>query len=884
MVDESNITNNVDGFVVLDQPIEEDMKNSYLDYAMSVIVGRALPDVRDGLKPVHRRILYGMYELGNTHNKAYKKSARIVGEVLGKFHPHGDAAVYDSLVRMAQTFSLRYPLVDGQGNFGSIDGDSAAAMRYTEVRMKLLSEEMLKDIEKETINFVPNFDTTLKEPTVLPSKFPNLLVNGSSGIAVGMATNIPPHNINEIIDAIIALIDGEDEPSIISKVSGPDFPTGAIIVGRSGIIQAYKTGRGKIKIRARCQISDDEKQIIVTEIPYQVNKTNIIERIVSSVKDGRIEGIRGVNDHSDKDGIRVVVDLKKGANPEIVLNQLYKHTPLQTVFGIINLVLVNNQPKLLSLYSTLNEFVEFRKEVVRRRIEYELRQSEARSHILEGLKIAIENIDEVIPLLKASKDPKEALQLLMSKYSLSEKQAKAILEMKLSRLVSLEHKKLVDEYNFLVEKIKELKDILADVNKILEIIKNELSEIRSRYGDVRRTEIIDAEDEFEIEELIPNKEAVITISVRGYIKRVDLENYKSQRRGGKGVIGTETKEDDVVDDVLITRAHNYLLFFTNKGRIHWLKTYRIPEASRYSSGKAIVNLLNLEDKEEKITSWIAISEFNENEYLSMVTRKGIIKRTSLINFSRPRKGGIIAINLKENDELESVLKTNGKETIIIATKNGLAIRFNEENARELGRTGMGVIGIRLKTGDEVVSAARCDKPTLLTITENGFGKRTLISEYRVQGRGGHGIINIKTKGRNGLVVRAKSVDENEQLIIVSSKGQTIRIPTTNISIVGRNTMGVRLIRLKDDEKVANFAVIKSKFIEGDDNINNNDKDNTSTTIDNSTDNNNDKDNNDNANDNIQKPTSTILIDNNTTETDNNNIANNDNTNNTTNGK
>lgn len=798
---------------IIDEPIEKDMKNSYMDYAMSVIVGRALPDVRDGLKPVHRRILFGMHELNNVHNKPYKKSARVVGEVLGKFHPHGDSAIYDSLVRMAQDFSLRYLLVEGQGNFGSIDGDNPAHMRYTEVRMKLLAEEMLTDLEKNTVEFVPNFDGSLKEPLVLPSKIPNLLINGSSGIAVGMATSIPPHNVSEVVDALIALIEGEEKSTVVAKVKGPDFPTGGIIVGKSGIYQAYGTGRGKIKVRARCEIEEDEHSIVITEIPYQVTKSSIIEKIVEAVKDKRIEGIRGVHDHSDKDGIRVVVELKRGENPEIVLNQLYKHTPLESTFGIINLVLVNNEPKLLDLHSLLNEFLEFRKQIVTKRCEFELKEAEARAHILEGLKKALENIDEVVSLLKKSKDPKEALSSLTNIYSLTEIQAKAILDMKLSKLISLEQQKLIEEYNKLLKKIIELKEVLGDINKVLAIIKEELEEVRARYGDNRKTEIIEGEEEIEVEELIPNEEVVLMITNRGYIKRVDLDEYKSQRRGGKGVIGIGTKEEDAIDDVIVARNHNYLLFFTNKGRVHWLKTYRIPEAGRYSSGKAIVNLLNLEDKEEKITSWIAVKEFNENEYLSMVTKKGIVKRTSLMNFSRPRKGGIIAINLKEEDELESVLKSDGKQSLLIATKNGLAIRFKEEDAREIGRTGMGVIGIRLRADDQVIGAAVCNKPTILTVTENGFGKRTPIDDYRVQGRGGHGVINIKTEGRNGKVVKARAVDDNDQIIVVSSKGQAIRIPVSNISVVGRNTMGVTIIRLKENEKVGSFAVIKAEFLQ-----------------------------------------------------------------------
>nr|AIF06774.1 DNA gyrase subunit A (gyrA) [uncultured marine group II/III euryarchaeote KM3_195_B08] len=794
---------------IIDEPIENDMKNSYLDYAMSVIVGRALPDVRDGLKPVHRRILYTMHLTSNLHNKPYKKCARIVGDCLGRFHPHGDTAIYDSLVRMAQDFSLRYMLVDGQGNFGSIDGDSQAAMRYTECRMKLISEEMLTDIQKETVSFVPNFDASLKEPTVLPSKIPNLLMNGSSGIAVGMATNIPPYNLGELIDALICLIDGEDKDTILSKIKGPDFPTGGLIVGRSGIHLAHTTGRGKLKVRGRCEIDREKNEIIITEIPYQVTKTLIIEKIVHGVKEKKIEGIRGVHDHSDKDGIRLVVELKRGENPEIALNQLYKYTPLQTTFGVINLVLVNNQPKLLDLHSILNEFLKFRKEIVTKRCEFELRQAEARAHILEGLKTALENVDSIVELLKKSKDTKDAQEQLMITYSLSDKQSKAILDMKLSKLISLEQQKLVDEYNGLVDEIKGLKEILADMNKVLSIIKEELTEIRARYGDNRRTDIIEAEDDIELEELIPNDRVVVTITNKGYIKRLEVDEYRKQRRGGKGVIGTGTKEEDFVRDVIVTKNHNYMLFFTDKGRVFWLKTYRIPEAGRYSTGRTLVNLLNIKD--EKVTSWISVDSFDPNAYFVMATRNGIIKRISLEAFSRPRKGGIIAITLKEGDGLVDVLKSNGSQEVILATKFGQAIRFKETDARELGRTGQGVIGIRLKNKDDgVVGMAISREPTLITITENGYGKRTAIQEYRVQSRGGSGVINIKTEGRNGSVVGVRAVKDGYDAILITSKGQVIRIPVSGVSVIGRNTQGVRLMRLAEKEKVVSFAIVRSE--------------------------------------------------------------------------
>ncbi len=797
---------------IIDQTIESDMKQSYLDYAMSVIVGRAIPDIRDGLKPVHRRILFGMHELSNTHDKPYNKSARIVGEILGKFHPHGDMAVYDSLIRMAQDFSLRYPLVEGQGNVGNIDGDSAAAMRYTEVRMNPLAKEMLVDIDNETVDFIPNFDGTLKEPTVLPSKIPNLLINGSSGIAVGMATCIPPHNLNEIIDALISLIDGEDKLTVLSKVQGPDFPTNGIIVGKAGIQQYFATGKGRLRVRAKCDIDHKKNHIIITEIPYQVPKTGIIEKIADAVKEGRIEGIRGIHDYSNRDGINVVIELKRGEDPEIVLNQLYKHSPLESTFSVSNLVLVKNEPKTLDLYSMLTNFLEFRKEIVTKRCIFELKQAEARAHILEGLKKALENIDAVVDLLRKAKDTSEAQSSLMNLYALSELQAKAILDMKLSRLISLEQKKLVEEYTALLNTIAGLKSILADIKKILEIIKNELLEIKRKYGDERRTEIIEGgEEDIAIEELIADEDVILMITNRGYIKRVDLGEYRTQGRGGKGVIGIETKEEDAINDIAIVKTKDTILFFTNTGQVHWLKAYMIPEGGRYSGGRAIVNLLELEN--EKVTSWIAVREFKENEFLSMVTKNGIIKRTSIANFSRPRKGGIIAINLREGDELKSVLKTDGKQTLLIATKNGSAIRFNEEDAREIGRTGMGVIGIRMDQKDEVVGATVCDKVTALTITENGYGKRTLFDEYRIQGRGGSGVINIKTEGRNGNVVDTKSVEDGDEIMVVSSKGQTIRVPVSAISTVGRNTMGVRIIKLKENEKVASIAVIKSEFLD-----------------------------------------------------------------------
>ncbi len=794
---------------IVPRTIESDMKESYLDYSMSVIVGRALPDVRDGLKPVHRRILFAMHELGNTHSKPYKKSARVVGDCLGKYHPHGDTAIYDSLVRMAQPFSLRYMLVDGHGNMGSIDGDSAAAMRYTEVRMSKLSEDLLADIEKETVDFTPNFDGTMNEPSILPSKVPNLLVNGSSGIAVGMATNIPPHNLTEIIDGTIAVIDGADEETLMGIVKGPDFPTGGLIVGKAGILSAYTTGRGIIKVRGKTEIEHKKNRIIITEIPYQVTKTAVIESIVEAVKAKRIEGISGIHDHSDKKGLTVTIDLKKNANPDVVLNQLYARTSLETTFGIINLALVGKEPKLLGIHAMITEFVEFRKEVIKRRSEFELKQAEDRAHILEGLKKALDNIDEVVSFLKKSKDVTAARAGLMQNYSLSEKQSNAILDMKLQRLIALEREKINKEYEELQKKIAWLKEVLADISKVLAIIKDELNEIKRKYGDERRTEIIEVADEMTPEALIPNTKVVVVVSNRGYIKRVPLSEYRIQHRGGKGIVGAGTKEEDFVKDVIVTRNHNYMLFFTDKGRVHWMKTFAIPQAGRYAAGRSLISLLELKD--EKITSWISVvGEFKESEFLMMITKKGIAKRTCLANFKRPRKGGIIAITLKPGDDLIDVIKTEGNDDVVIATKNGQAIRFIETDARETGRTSQGVIGIRLKGDDVVVGAAVCRKPTILTITENGYGKRTHLDEYRKQSRGGSGVINIKTEGRNGKVIGIAAADDDDELILMSSRGQSIRAPVTGISVIGRNTQGVRIMRLDEKEKASSFTVVKSE--------------------------------------------------------------------------
>jgi DNA gyrase subunit A len=791
---------------IIPRTIEKDMKESYLDYAMSVIVGRAIPDARDGLKPVHRRILFSMHEMGNVFSKPHKKSARIVGDCLGRYHPHGDMAIYDALVRMAQNFSLRYMLVHGQGNMGSVDGDSPASMRYTEVRLAKISEELLSDIGKETVDWADNFDGTMKEPLVLPSKIPNLLINGSSGIAVGMATNIPPHNLREVIDGTIAAIDGADEDTLIGMIQGPDFPTGGIIVGKGGILSAYKTGRGIVKVRGRVEKDDKKHALIIREIPYQLTKSALIEAMVKAVKLKRVEGISGVHDRSDKDGMEVVIDIKKGHDLDVVENQLYVHTPLQSTFGIINLVLVGNQPKVLGIYPLINEFIEFRKEVVTRRSKFELNQAEERAHILEGLRIALENIEPVVEFLRKSKDIAEARAGLMEKYSLSEKQANAILEMRLSKLIALEREKIENEYQELVKKIAWLKEILADINKILGIIKEELTEIKEKYGDERRTDIVEGDDEIDLESMIPNDDVVVVVTNRGYIKRVGLDEYRAQHRGGKGVIGSGTKEEDFVQDVIVTKNHNYLMLFTDKGRVFWMKVYRTPETSRYGTGKTLVSLLDLKD--EKVTSWISVDRFDTGEFLMMFTRKGIVKRTALENFKNVRRGGIIALTLKEGDGLVEVRKTDGKQEVIIATKKGQAIRFKESDAREIGRTGQGVIGIRLKSKDDaVIGSAVCRKPAVLTITEKGFGKRTAIDDYRVQSRGGSGVINIKTEGRNGDVVGIAAVENDDQAIVMTSGGQAIRTRMEGISVIGRNTQGVRIIRLSDDEKVATFTVV-----------------------------------------------------------------------------
>jgi len=797
---------------IMPRVIEDEMKSSYLDYSMSVIVGRALPDIRDGLKPVHRKILYAMHKMGMTHNKPFKKSARIVGEVLGKYHPHGDASVYDAMVRMVQEFSLRYPLVQGQGNFGSIDGDNAAAMRYTEARLKSLAEEMLQDIDKKTVKFVPNFDGSLKLPSLLPAKVPNLLINGSSGIAVGMATNIPPHNLTEVCNGVIKLIDNPElsPEELMEVITAPDFPTGATIHGASGIKQAYKTGRGKLKVRAKADIEEikNKSRIIVTEIPYQVNKSNMIGEIASLVRAKKIQGIVDLRDESDREGIRVVIELKSGANPEVVLNQLYKHTNMQTTFGIIMLGLVDNQPKVLNLKQIIKYFIEHRQTVVKRRTSFDLEKAEEKSHILEGIIIALNNVDDVVALIKGSKSVEEAKSGLMSNYKLSDKQAMAILEMKLQRLTSLEQQKIKEEQKNLLKLISELKEILASEQRILDIIKKELEDIKNKYGDERRTQvIIGGESDIEIEDLIKPEKVVVTISHAGYVKRIPTSAYKEQKRGGKGIIAAGKKDTDFIEELFVANTHSYILFFTNLGKLHWLKVYQIPEATRQAKGTAIINLMSL-GKDERITTYVPVREFKPDRFITMVTKKGTVKRTSLDNFSNPRKGGILAVSLKEGDELMSAKLTNGKTEVIIATANGMAVRFKEDNIRPMGRTASGVRGIKLKGDDTVIGMVRAnEEKTLLTVTEKGFGKRTKVSDYRLISRGGVGVINIKITDKNGKVAAIRSLTEDDGLMFITQNGIIIRITSKDISVIGRNTQGVRVMRLSEGDKLVAAAKV-----------------------------------------------------------------------------
>ena len=795
--------------------IEEEMKSSYIDYAMSVITARALPDARDGLKPVHRRILFAMNELGLQANKQTKKSARIVGEVLGKYHPHGDVAVYDALVRMAQDFSLRYPLIVGQGNFGSVDGDPPAAMRYTEAKLSKLAEEMLQDIDKNTVEFSPNFDNSLKEPLILPSKIPNLLINGSSGIAVGMATNIPPHNINEVINVVNLVIENQNTEinEIIKLINGPDFPTGGIISGRQGIVEAYKTGRGKIFVKAKTKI--EPRKIIVEEIPYQVNKTLLIENIAELVKDKKVEGISDIRDESDRKGMRLVIELKRDANPDVVLNQLYQHTQLQTTFGIIMLALDENKPKIMNLKELVTSFIKHRFNVITSRTKFDLDKAEKRAHILEGLKIALKNIDNVVKLIKASNNIEKAKQELISNFTLSNEQAFAILDMKLQRLTSLEQNKIQNEHDELIKLIRELREILADEKKIYEIMKNELAELKNKYGDERKTVIEENGHTVITEDLIQENNVVVTMTYSGYIKQTPLIEYRQQRRGGKGIIATETKEEDLVRDLFITSNLNTLLLFTNKGKCFQLKTYELPLEGRYSRGKAIVNLLKLEEN-EKVNAILPISKFDENSYLIFATKKGIIKKTKLNEYENPRSSGLQAIKLLDKDELVNVILSSGNDEIMIGSKFGLASRFNEKDITPVGRNSVGVRGIKLNNNDEVIGMEKViENSSLLTVTSNGYGKRTLISEYRLIRRGGKGVTNILTKylkedSRNENVVAIKNVFNDDEIMIITEKGITIRMPVNQISVIGRNTQGVKVIKLDNNDKVSSVAKISKE--------------------------------------------------------------------------
>jgi DNA gyrase subunit A len=795
--------------------IEDEMKRSYMDYAMSVIIGRALPDVRDGLKPVHRRILFAMHDMGNVWNKAHKKSARIVGDVIGKYHPHGDVAVYDTIARMVQDFSLRYPLIDGQGNFGSVDGDSPAAMRYTEVRLAPVAGEMLLDIDKDTVDFLPNYDETIHEPSVLPARIPQLIINGSSGIAVGMATNIPPHNLIEVIDALIALI---RNPSISAEqlmeiIPGPDFPSGAFIYGREGIKSAYSTGRGIIQLRARVFIEKrrgDRESIIISELPYQVNKSKLMEKIADLVREKKILGIADLRDESDREGIRVVIELKKDAMAQIILNQLYRHSQIQTTFGIIMLAIVDNQPKLLALKEALEHFADYRKEIVLRRTAFELGKAEARAHILEGLTKALDQLDLVISLIRSAHSPSEAKSKLISSFEFTDQQAQAILEMRLQRLTALERDKITEEYRELLKQIERFKQILANERLVLEIIIEELEEIKAKYGDPRRTEIVDKTVEIDLEDMIVEEDMVVSVTHSGYIKRSPLSLYRSQLRGGKGMSGMVTKADDFVEHLFVASTHSYILFFTVGGRVHWLKVHQIPESGRATKGKAIVNLLNLPSN-ESVTAILPVRQFEEEKFIIMATQNGIIKKSSLMYYSKPRQDGINGIVLDEGDKLISADLTDGNQDILLCSQKGKSIRFSEKQARSMGRVTRGVKGFDLAAGDSVMGMEIITEgTTILTVTENGFGKRTDNAAYRTQGRGGSGIINIQTSGRNGDVVGVKQVTDDDGLILINSHGRAIRIGANGIPVIGRNTKGVRLITLDPDEKVVGVARLAEK--------------------------------------------------------------------------
>lgn len=794
------------------QVITDEMKTSYLNYAMSVIVGRALPDVRDGLKPVHRRVLFAMNDMGLTHEKSFKKSARIVGEVLGKYHPHGDVAVYDTAVRMVQDFSLRYPLIKGQGNFGSIDGDSPAAMRYTEIKLAKIANEMLDDIDKDTVTFTPNFDESLEEPTVLPARLPNLLINGSSGIAVGMATNIPPHNLREVCEATIRVLETPEVTinELMDVIKGPDFPTAGIIQGNAGIFEAFATGRGRVIIRSKLRKEDKagKKRIIISEIPYQVNKSQLLEEIAENVKDKKIEGVSDIRDESNREGIRVIIELKRDANAEVVENQLMTHTRLKVTFGIIMLTLVNNQPKVLTLKEIIEEYLKHRVIIITKKTEYELKKAQEKAHILEGLLIALKNIDEVIRKIKASKDADEAKTTLMIDYDLSDLQSKAILEMRLQKLASLEQEKIRQDHRDILTEIKRCEEILASELMIKEIIKKELTEIKEKYGDQRRTIIEEGgDDDIEIEDLIKPEEVVVTESQAGYLKRIPIDTYKEQRRGGKGIIAAETKEEDVLCRVFVANTRSFLLLFTNHGQIHWLKVYKIPESNRYSKGKPVINLVRLADG-EKINAIVPVREFDDKHHLLMITKNGVAKKTNLSEYSRPRDGGIIAINLDDKDTLVSVKLVKTNDQIVVGTKLGMAVKFKESDIRPVGRNARGVRGINLKEGDEVIGALKgTDEESILTLTENGYGKRTKIEEYRLVKRGGIGVINIQCSDRNGKVVNIMRVTDEDGILLISKKGIIIRTRAKDLSVIGRNTQGVRLMKLEAGDKVVSAAKV-----------------------------------------------------------------------------
>ncbi|MBI2416647.1 MAG: DNA gyrase subunit A [Ignavibacteriales bacterium] len=792
--------------------LEDEMKSSYIDYSMSVIVSRALPDVRDGLKPVHRRVLFGMSELGNTHNKPYKKSARIVGEVLGKYHPHGDTAVYDTMVRMVQDFSLRYPLVDGQGNFGSVDGDSAAAMRYTEARLSRIADEMLRDLDKNTVDFAPNFDDTLQEPKVLPSYLPNLLINGSSGIAVGMATNIPPHNMSEVIDGLIALIKNPEITieKLMKHIIAPDFPTAGIIFGYEGVKEAFLTGRGRIIVRARANtetLKNGRENIIITELPYQVNKANLIEKIADLVKEGKLTDISNIRDESDRDGMRVVIETKRDGQPAVILNQLFKHTQMQTTFGVIMLALVNGVPKVLNLKAIMEHFLKHRMEVLIRRTKFDLDAAERRAHILEGYIIALDNIDEVIETIKKSRDVETAKNNLMRKFKLSEIQAKAILDMRLQRLTGLERKKIEDEYREVIKLIEKLRGILDSEEKRNYIIKEELLALKERYGDARRTEVVYNFEEFSLEDMIAEEDVVVTISHRGFIKRFPVSGYRKQGRGGRGVTGMTTGEDDFIEHMFVASTHQYILFFTDKGKCYWLKVHEVPDAGRATKGRSILNLIEKE-KDENISAFITVKEFKDDQYLIMCTSQGVVKKTVLSAYGNVRRGGINAINLNDDDKLIGVRLSDGTHDVVIGTQHGNAIRFHESDVRDMGRTATGVRGVTLEKGDKVVGVLAIKRQsTILVVTEHGFGKRSDINDYRTTRRGGKGVITVKTTDKTGKMISMMEVTDGEELVIISSMGMVIRQSIKELRVMGRNTQGNRLIRLKDGDSIADIAKV-----------------------------------------------------------------------------